>query len=307
MQCINPIRLQMKGKNLQKYPDGLKVPCGKCLACHIKQKEEWSMRVLHELYSHSDYSFITLTYADDSLPVNATLRKDHLQKFFKRLRSDLKRHKFDIKLKYFACGEYGTLNNRPHYHIILYGLGLNDYHKQIIMDNWPYCDWTQPSIKKGAFGLVENASIRYVAKYIHSKYNGEKEKEVYKKTGRISPFRLLSQGIGENYCYTLKDKIIRDGYITMSGKKVSIPRYYLKKLELNDDVIENIKKNAEYKSAEYTEKLTGINIDENIMYKNLSAEINLVDYYKKVNRHREVYKNTMTAKINLHKQYEKNL
>ena len=60
--------------------------------------------------------------------------KADLQKFFKRLRRDT-----NTPIKYFACGEYGkrsrliqtrsgrlyqTDGDRPHYHFILYGIGL---------------------------------------------------------------------------------------------------------------------------------------------------------------------------------------
>ena len=31
-----------------------------------------------------------------------------------------------VKIKYFVCGEYGTKNYRPHYHMLIYGLPLND-------------------------------------------------------------------------------------------------------------------------------------------------------------------------------------
>ena len=37
MQCTNPVRIS---KNLDrvKFPDGLLVPCGKCLSCRIAKK-----------------------------------------------------------------------------------------------------------------------------------------------------------------------------------------------------------------------------------------------------------------------------
>ena len=38
MQCTSPIRLY-KGVNSLVYPDGLVVPCGKCLSCRIAKKE----------------------------------------------------------------------------------------------------------------------------------------------------------------------------------------------------------------------------------------------------------------------------
>ena len=59
----------------------LLVPCGKCLACRIARRQEWSMRCLHELSSFDDAVFVTLTYDDDHLPPNGTLVVDDLQSF----------------------------------------------------------------------------------------------------------------------------------------------------------------------------------------------------------------------------------
>ena len=86
MQCTAPITLFKVGK--QYYPQGLQVPCGKCLACRIKNRKEWQIRMLHELNYHDDAVFLTLTYSDEYLPDNNTLVKRDLQLFIKRLRKN---------------------------------------------------------------------------------------------------------------------------------------------------------------------------------------------------------------------------
>ena len=53
--------------------------------------------------------------------------KKHFQNFYKKLRKKVP-HKPYIKkdgttgyksnIKYYACGEYGTNNHRPHYHVV---------------------------------------------------------------------------------------------------------------------------------------------------------------------------------------------
>ena len=58
MQCINPVRL-FKNLSPQDYPDGLLVPCGKCIACRISKRREWSIRMLHELEDHQKSVFVT--------------------------------------------------------------------------------------------------------------------------------------------------------------------------------------------------------------------------------------------------------
>lgn len=47
------------------------------------------------------------------------LRKHDLQLFFKRLRKNLSYYG-EEKIRYFACGEYGPVHFRPHYHFLLF-------------------------------------------------------------------------------------------------------------------------------------------------------------------------------------------
>ena len=106
-ECFNPIRVKMHD-NIAGCDVVREVPCGKCYHCKITKVNEWVTRmVLQSMYSKYVY-FGTLTYAvTDSdvfretspllsrfnkenklLPTPIVLRKDHLQKFFKRLRKN---------------------------------------------------------------------------------------------------------------------------------------------------------------------------------------------------------------------------
>lgn len=103
------------------------VPCRKCINCQLKHSREWTIRNKLELDSYNENAlFITLTYDNDGIVYSdsgiATLNYKDIQKFFKRLRK-----KFDKKeLRFYLAQEYGSLSLRPHYHIILYGLSLED-------------------------------------------------------------------------------------------------------------------------------------------------------------------------------------
>lgn len=173
-------------------------PCGKCTPCRIRRVSEWQLRLQFEANSWKHVAFVTLTYSDEFLPRNPftfepTLDKKELQLFWKRLRKRLKR-----KIKYFACGEYGSLNSRPHYHAIIYGLdALNDSDRQAVIDSWPYCesfmfDWKK---KHNAIDVANEHCMRYVAGYVQKKLFG-KDAEVYKIKGVIPPFQCASQGLG---------------------------------------------------------------------------------------------------------------
>lgn len=275
MQCTNPVRIQVKnkfGRVSSDYPDGLDVPCGKCLGCRIKIRKEWALRMLHELSNHNDSVFVTLTYRDEYLPDNQSLDKRALQLFFKRLRKDLAIENRSIK--YFACGEYGDESKRPHYHMIIFGMGLNDWDKLLIMQNWPFCDWSVKDIADKSFGLAEPDSINYVSAYIDKKFSGDLADSEYKDKGREPVFKLSSQGIGLRFALDNKSQIESQGYITRNGVKNSVPRYYIKKLDIEVSPPDNF---------DAVEKVTGLYNKYDDVYKtaNKADVCNLVSGIKK--------------------------
>lgn len=280
MKCLNPVTLQTVSP---RYPRGLTVPCGKCLQCRIQKRREWSLRMLHELDVWDKAVFLTLTYNDVSLPYNGpymlsgpgdkyqykspigpvldcwpSLCKEDLQKFWKRLR---KNHGSKT-IKYFACGEYGDSTQRPHYHAIIYGLGFSRDDRNTIMACWPFCDWHQKTIAEKSFGIVQPESIQYVAQYIDKKYSGDLAVEEYYARAREPTFRVGSQGLGLNYIDKNKETMVQNGYVTQSGNKRSIPRYYLNKLsemglkpDTTDSQIEaQIQRNEAITGLSYTDR-----------------------------------------------------
>ena len=103
MKCSNQVMLFGKPG----YPLGLRVACGKCLACRIAKRREWAARMIHELACHDDAIFITLTYNDEHNDNSVHLRD--FQLFLKRLRKSLG----ERRIRYFACGEYGETVRTP--------------------------------------------------------------------------------------------------------------------------------------------------------------------------------------------------
>lgn len=131
MACYDPIpatRLPWGGISLRKTDvDGqpLRLPCGTCIGCRTSQAKAWALRCQLELQQHDKATFTTLTYNDENVPV--TLYKRHLQLFIKKLR----KHR---KVRFFASGEYGETNQRPHFHAILYGFSTRD--RDLVHDMW---------------------------------------------------------------------------------------------------------------------------------------------------------------------------
>lgn len=96
--------------------------CGQCLPCRINRRRVWTHRMILESFCHSKSSFVTLTYSPKFLPSGATLVPRDVCLFLKRLRNLV----YPLKLRYYLVGEYGDRSERPHYHLALFGLGVDD-------------------------------------------------------------------------------------------------------------------------------------------------------------------------------------
>lgn len=287
MQCVSPVFIARKGS----------FPCGKCIACRIAKAREWSLRLLAELSYWDKSVFLTLTYSDEYLPSDHSLHKEHLQKFFKRLR-----FYSDGPLKYYACGEYGdnkanvdygTGLGRPHYHAIIFGVGADKHSKALVKASWRFCDWSNFAEDK-VFGQVTYDSCRYVSDYIFKKYSGELADEVYLSKGCEIPFKIQSQGLGLRYCLDNAEQLKENRFQMFRGQKMSLPRYYLQKLGLSDDVFERVRESlvrAEEKNEKY----------ESYLRKRHIPVADLPDIIENAKKQREMNYN---ARLNLYKKGE---
>ena len=71
-----------------------------------------------------------------------SLRKRDFQLFMKRLRKKYS----DDRIRFYACGEYGSETFRPHYHAILFGLHLDDLELYKSKDSYKY--FTSPGLQR---------------------------------------------------------------------------------------------------------------------------------------------------------------
>lgn len=233
MRCLSPI--EVKGREFN---------CGRCINCRINYTSMWSLRLIYELSTCNSASFLTLTYDSEHYPTDCGLHKEDLQKFFKRLRINMKReyHEFAPKLRYYACGEYGSKSKRAHYHAIVFGLdNFDDKQRDLVRKSWQFCEpWMFDKERGRQSGMQEVTpdDIAYVTGYVQKKLSGDLAKEEYGE--RLPPFSLCSQGLGLDFALKNKDRLITNGYTFFKGHKVSIPRYFCQKFDVKkSDLINN--------------------------------------------------------------------
>lgn len=102
----------------------IETPCNKCLECANKKRKELHNRMLIEQIAHGDVRplFCTLTYNNESLPLDLNVSSEDLKYFFKRLHINLERGGFSSYFRHIFFSEYCPSTGRPHYHGILYGI-----------------------------------------------------------------------------------------------------------------------------------------------------------------------------------------
>lgn len=237
-------------RNWTNSHDFIQIPCGQCIGCRLDYSRQWANRCLMELEYHDEAWFLTLTYDDDHVPWSEcihpttgeivqyqTLKKKDFQDFMKRLRKNYETKYPDApKLRFYACGEYGSRTFRPHFHAIIYGLHLDDlvfysvnaqgdrlYNSKFISDCWHNNGYA-------VIGQVTWESCAYVARYVMKKAKGE-QAELFKFCNINQEFTLMSRrpGIARQWFDDHPDMYEYD-LISLKtpkgGKLIKPPRYF---------------------------------------------------------------------------------
>lgn len=238
----------------------LRLPCGRCSGCRLERSRQWAMRCVHESKLWPANSFITLTYDDKFLPPGGTLVKRDFQLFMKRLRDKFVDHtskeSYDAtRVRFYACGEYGELNRRPHYHAILFNVAFKDrvfFKKNYRGENW-YVSKVLDDLWGNGYASVADVSFdsaAYVARYVMKKIdgplaevpkaNGLTHYEVYDENGeifrRLPEFTLMSRdgGIGINWYKRYGAETYNHDSVIINGRPVRPPRFYDGKFEVDN-------------------------------------------------------------------------
>lgn len=228
---FNPHQALIEGTAMQ-------LPCGRCTGCRVDRSRAWGVRCHHEAQMYKQNCFLTLTYSNEQVPVDYSVKLDHFQKFMKRLRK-----KYQQKIRFFACGEYGDDKLRPHYHSVIFNHDFSDkklitirnqnpvYHSPSLQQLWPF--------GSHELGAVTFKSSCYVARYCLKKIGGDAADSHYFRPSpmdgqhyRVSPeFCVQSKGLGQAWFDKYKSDAFPCDFLVIDGKKVKPPRFYLNQLE----------------------------------------------------------------------------
>ncbi len=290
MACFSPLKGYkdpyngaLVFKRTANTKETMEVRCGQCLGCRIDRRIVWAVRVIHESTLHERNCFVTLTYRDKHhstdeqynegyyLPDDLSLYKSHFQKFMRRLRKQ-----FPQKIKYFYCGEYGSITKRPHYHACLFNVDFDDcevfserdglitYYSRTLERLWRYGFCT--------VGELNYDTASYTAGYILEKITGFLAEDHYLRSDadgvaswvlpeyvNMSLGRKKPGGIGAGYYEKYKNDIFPRDTVWVPGKGVvqQVPRYYQTILESEDPAtLELVQKLRKQFMAQHREDFT---------------------------------------------------
>lgn len=246
---FNPMRALMQDSPLV-------LACGQCIGCRADKAQAWGIRCRHEAQMHDASCFFTLTYDEQNVPADFSVKLSHWQAFMRRTRKRIK-----VKgLRFAGGGEYGEHGLRPHYHGLFFNYDFPDkklrqkrngypvYTSELLGELWP--------LGSSELGSVTHASAEYCSRYTLKKITGKPADDHYWRVSpvdgeahRVEPeFFTMSRrpGLGsawfdrygsDAFAFTrTADGKVRgvSDFLIVDGRRVRPPAFYLNKLEEAD-------------------------------------------------------------------------
>lgn len=251
MACFHPLKAFKSSGGVRVLSGdaqiwNLMLPCGQCVGCRLERSRQWALRCIHEAQLHDANCFITLTYDDEHVPLDGGLHHRDFQLFMKSLRKDFG------SIRYYMCGEYGSDNDRPHFHALLFGFEFTDlvYWKKSPSGSMIFRSATLERYWRKGFssvGHVTYESAAYVARYIMKKATGVMERRKYDSvdtvTGEVFMRRpeyngmSLKPGIGAEWFAKYSSDVFPRDAVIHDGTPNRVPRYYDKLLSRVDSTL----------------------------------------------------------------------
>lgn len=212
----------------------LNLPCGKCVGCLMARSKAWAVRCMHEASLYDSNCFVTLTYDEKHLPFNRSLDVWEFSDFMKRLRKFYGRP----GIRFFAAGEYGPVNLRPHYHALLFNHDFEDRlpFKETEAGSLIYVSKELEKLWPKGYSSVTDVTFKS-ASYV-ARYNLKKALDPQKlPDGLTKEFVNMSRrpGIGKGWYDKYKGDVFPSDQIMMSGGiEMKPPRFYDNLLDRED-------------------------------------------------------------------------
>jgi len=204
--------------------------CGRCKACRINRKRDWTSRMMLEASASSAAYFVTLTYAPENLPLLPngipTLAPADMRNWLKRFRKAYKPR----NVRYFLCGEYGSRTMLPHYHVILF-FKVWEMQDERTFSHHVQATWPLGHVH---IGDVTQESLSYVCDYT---VKGLTRSHSY-SDGRFPEFARYSQGLGKTALTSLLD--VSETFpmtFHVNGKDFVMPKYLRRKAKKEYGII----------------------------------------------------------------------
>lgn len=196
-----------------------------------------------EARCHPVNSFVTLTYREEELTWaqdRPTLVPSDLRNWLKRFRKAMQ----PSSVRFYAAGEYGDRKERPHYHVVLFGVagcayGRSRYRDGRTIDCCARCDLIRDTWK---LGIIESQPLTpklmaYAAGYIMKKMTSKHDERLQ---GRYPEFSRSSNRRGLGYdavsliydTYAGRDLEDVPTAIRAGGKLMPLGRYIRRQLRI---------------------------------------------------------------------------
>lgn len=264
------------------YPRENGQSCGQCMACRINDQMAWKFRLKWHLMSQDLGFWLTLQYDEEHLPRSDSgvpiVCKLHCQNFFRQLRKRLKCRDIQFKMSYFLTSEYGPQTHRPHYHCLLMFKSLSNYdNKTLVKLRTELFDFIKQAWYHG-FVLekkLHNGVIAYLTKYCL------KESDDY--IPPVTPFRLISKGLGEYYISVRGvDDIIRRHFQTPEG---NLSEYYVRRASLlyarNNFILpDSFDEDLPFRNDIKQARITYHDNKQDYLYRKIERFDNVEDFFK---------------------------
>lgn len=235
----------------------LYLPCGSCQGCRMEMAKDWALRCMHEASLYENNCFVTLTYDDEHLPEDLSLKTSTWQNFMKSLRKE-----YGPGIRFFQCGEYGE-RGRPHHHGLLFNHDFKDkvlfseqngkrlYTSEDLSSLWKKGFTTVGAVTFESAGYVARYSMKKVRKHdadVEDVYGLKHYDRMNLETGetwQVKPeFITMSRrpGIGKGWFEKYMTDVFPSDEVYVNGKKSKPPRYYDNLLKSVDkDLFEKLK------------------------------------------------------------------